>query len=121
MTPTDQADRPDHLSAEHRMIGGVHVVTLRGEVDHDAQGVLRRALLGVDEMMPARFVADLSAVTFMDSAGVNVFITAHLQTAQAAGWVRIASALRAVRRVLQVTDVETFISCHLSVEEALGA
>ncbi|MFE6412488.1 STAS domain-containing protein [Streptomyces sp. NPDC057837] len=103
------------------MIGEVHVVTLRGEIDHDAQDVLRRALLGPDGMMPARIVADLSAVTFMDSAGVNVFITAHLQTAQAAGWIRIAGALRAVRRVLQATGVETFISRHLSAEEALGA
>ncbi|MFE6412475.1 hypothetical protein ACFVOR_36685 [Streptomyces sp. NPDC057837] len=54
-------------------------MTLLGEIDHDAQGVLRRSPLGVDEVMPARIVADLNAVTFMDSAGANVFIAAHLQ------------------------------------------
>ncbi|MEU6687309.1 STAS domain-containing protein [Streptomyces sp. NPDC046832] len=121
MTPTEQADPPHYLSAEHHVIGGVRVVTLRGEIDHDVQGVLRGALLNQGGAVPERIVADLSEVTFMDSSGVNIFVTAHQQTTQAAGWIRIAGARPAVRSVLQVTGVDTFVSCHLSVEEALGA
>jgi stage II sporulation protein AA (anti-sigma F factor antagonist) len=118
---TEQADQPNHLSAEHHVIDGVRVVTLRGEIDHDVQGVLRGALLGEDETGPVRIVADLSGVTFMDSAGVNVLIAAHLQTTQAAGWIRIAGAQPAIRRVLQMTGVDTFIPCHPSVEQAMSS
>ncbi|CAL9340072.1 STAS domain-containing protein [Streptomyces sp. enrichment culture] len=121
MTRTERADQPRHLSAGHRMVDGVRVVTLRGEIDHDVQEVLREALLGVGESVPARIVADLSGVTFMDSSGVNVFVAAHLQTTDAHGWVRIAGAPLAVRRVLQVTGVDTFIGCHLTIEQALTA
>ncbi|MFF1278014.1 STAS domain-containing protein [Streptomyces marokkonensis] len=119
MTPTEHADRPNHLSAEHHVIDGVRVMTLRGEIDHDVQEVLREALLGEGGTMPARIVADLSGVTFMDSSGVNVFIAAHLQTTEAEGWLRIAGARHAVLRVLQATGVDTFIPCHPSVEQAL--
>ncbi|GGV87297.1 STAS domain-containing protein [Streptomyces massasporeus] len=121
MTRTEQADQPDHLSAEHRVIDGVRVVTLRGEIDRDVQGAFREALLGAGETVPTRIVADLSNVTFMDSSGINVLIAAHLQTKDVQGWVRIAGAPPAVLRVLQVTGVGTFISCHPSVEQALTA
>lgn len=121
MVPTEQADRPGHLSTDHRMIDGVRVVTLRGEIDRDVQGVFREALLGEGKTVPARIVADLAGVKFMDSSGVNVFIAAHLKTKDAQGWVRIAGAPPAVRRVLQVTGVDTFIPCYPSVEQALTA
>ncbi|MFG2811526.1 STAS domain-containing protein [Streptomyces massasporeus] len=103
------------------MVDGVRVVTLRSEIDRDVQGMLREALLGEGEAVPARIVADLSNVTFMDSSGINVFLGAHLQTTKAAGWVRFAGARQAVLRVLQVTGVDTLIPCHPTVEQALTA
>jgi stage II sporulation protein AA (anti-sigma F factor antagonist) len=121
VTRIEQADRPGCLSAEHRVVDGVRVVTLRGEIDRDVQGVFREALLGEGEVVPARIVADLSGVTFMDSSGINVIVAAHLQTKDVQGWVRIAGAPHAVRRVLQVTGVDTFISCHPGVKQALSA
>ncbi|MFF4985493.1 STAS domain-containing protein [Streptomyces sp. NPDC001046] len=119
--PHEQADQPCHLSAAHRMIEGVRVVTLRGEIDRDVQDRLRQALLGDGESVPARIVADLREVTFLDSSGVNVFITAHLKTTRAQGRVRIAGAPHAVRRVLEMTGVDTFITCHPTVEQAVTA
>ncbi|MFJ1961783.1 STAS domain-containing protein [Streptomyces massasporeus] len=78
-------------------------------------------MLGAGETVPARIVADLSNVTFMDSSGINVLIAAHLQTKDVQGWVRIAGASRGVLRVLQVTGVDTFTSGYPSVEQALIA
>ncbi|MFH9015453.1 STAS domain-containing protein [Streptomyces sp. NPDC017943] len=119
MPPTQRPDRPPHLSAEHHEIDGVRVVTLRGEIDRDVQDVLREALLGGTGEASERIVADLAGVTFMDSSGINVLLAAHLQTKAAQGWVRIAGARRPVLRVLQMTGVDTLITCHPTIEQAL--
>lgn len=119
MTHTEHTDRPDRLLVEHRLVDGVRVVTLRGEIDHDVKDKLSRALLGEDGPVPARVVADLSGVTFMDSSGLNVFVAAHRQASAAGGWVRIADAHCSVLRVLQMTGVDTVITCHPNIDQAL--
>ncbi|MFE7900994.1 STAS domain-containing protein [Streptomyces sp. NPDC057424] len=119
MTQLEEADRPGRLHAEHRMTGGIRVVTLRGEIDHDVQDVLSEALLVEDGAVPPRIVADLSGVTFMDSSGINVFVAAHRQVSSADGWVRIAGAQTAVLRVLQLVGIDTLIPCHATTEQAL--
>ncbi|GAA2768507.1 hypothetical protein GCM10010103_75490 [Streptomyces paradoxus] len=55
MTHLEKAGRPDRLSAEHHMVSGVRVVTLRGEIDHDVQDVLSQALLSEDKPVPLRW------------------------------------------------------------------
>ncbi|MFD5949668.1 STAS domain-containing protein [Streptomyces collinus] len=121
MTHIEKAGRPERLSAEYRLVSGVRVVTLRGEIDHDVQDVLSHALLGEDAAVPRRVVADLSGVTFMDSSGINVFVAAYQQAREAGGWVRIVGAQESVLRVLHLTGVDALITCHLSTEQALSA
>ncbi|MEU9575529.1 STAS domain-containing protein [Streptomyces massasporeus] len=96
-------------------------MTLRGEIDHDVRDKLSKALLGDEGPVPARIVADLSGVSFMDSSGLNVFVTAYQQVSDAKGWVRIAGAQPSVLRVLQMTGVDSVIPCHPTTEQALTA
>jgi stage II sporulation protein AA (anti-sigma F factor antagonist) len=103
------------------MVEGVRVVALRGEIDHDAREQLSQALGAQDETAPARIVADLSGVTFLDSSGINVFVAAYQQVSGAGGWVRIAGAQASILRVLQLVGVDTLISCHPTTEQALTA
>ncbi|MEU1005315.1 MULTISPECIES: STAS domain-containing protein [Streptomyces] len=121
MAHIEPADRPERLSVEHRMVEGIRVVTLRGEIDHDVQDVLRQALQAEGGAVPPRIVADLNAVTFMDSSGINVFVAAYQQLSDADGWVRIAGAQDSVLRVLQLVGVDTLIPCHPTTEQALTA
>ncbi|MFJ4356123.1 STAS domain-containing protein [Streptomyces massasporeus] len=121
MTHTAQADQPRRLLAEHRLVDGVRVVTLRGEIDHDEKDQLSTALLGEGETAPARIVADLSEVTFLDSSGINIFVAAYQQVSSIGGWVRIAGAGESVLRVLQLVGVDTIIACHPTAEQALTA
>ncbi|CAL9340227.1 STAS domain-containing protein [Streptomyces sp. enrichment culture] len=121
MPHTERADRPDRLSVEHRIVEGIRVVTLRGEIDCDTRDKLSEALLGESGPVPARIVADLSGVTFMDSSGLNVFIAAHRATGDGKGWVRIAGAQESVLRVLQMTGVDSLIPCHATAEQAMTA
>ncbi|MFE7836216.1 STAS domain-containing protein [Streptomyces sp. NPDC057474] len=121
MTDIQKTGRPDRLSVEPSVVDGVRVVTVRGEIDHTVRDVLSEALLCEDGTVPPpRIVADLSGVTFMDSSGINVFIAVHRQVSGAQGWLRIAGAHESVLRVLTLVGVDTFISCHPTIEQALN-
>uniref|UniRef100_UPI003460E363 STAS domain-containing protein n=1 Tax=Streptomyces asoensis TaxID=249586 RepID=UPI003460E363 len=73
VTGVEQADRPGRLSVERRVVGGVRVVTVQGEIDHDVENVLGAALLfGARAAQSSRVVVDLSGVTFMDSSGISL-------------------------------------------------
>ncbi|MDQ0577972.1 STAS domain-containing protein [Streptomyces rishiriensis] len=121
MSDIENADRPDRFSAVHRMVGGVRVVTVQGKIDNDVQELLSKALLsGDDAAPPSRIVVDLGGVTFMDSSGINVFITAHQAVSGTQGWVRIAAAQNPVLRVLQLVGLDAIITCHPTLEQALN-
>ncbi|MEU4878781.1 MULTISPECIES: STAS domain-containing protein [Streptomyces] len=119
MTDIDTTDQPEQFCVEQRLVDGVRVVSVQGEIDHDVQDVLTEALLPGDDGAPARIVADLSGVTFMDSTGINVFVTAHQAVTDTDGWVRIAGAQESVQRVLAMVGVDTLIPCHPTLEHAL--
>ncbi|MFF1443099.1 STAS domain-containing protein [Streptomyces sp. NPDC058295] len=120
MTDIEQAGRPGRLSVEHRVVDGVRVVTVQGEIDHDVKNVLGDALLiGDGAAQPARIVVDLSGVTFMDSSGINVFVAAHQAVSATDGWLRIAAAQDSVLHVLRLVGIDALIPCHPTVEQAM--
>ena len=117
-----KAHRPGRLSVERKVVDGVRVVTVRGEIDRRRQDVFGEALLSEDDAVaPQRIVVDLSGVTFMDSSGINVFVAAYQQVSGAQGWLRIAGAQDPVLHVLQLVGLDTVIPCHPTVEQALNA
>ncbi|OQR63466.1 anti-anti-sigma factor [Streptomyces maremycinicus] len=120
MSDIENADRPDRFSAVHRMISDVCVVTVQGEIDHDVKELFSAALLaGCGASPRSRIVADLSGVTFMDSSGINVFVAAHQAVGRNGGWLRIAAAQTPVLHVLRLVGIDTFITCHPTLEQAL--
>ncbi|MFE6485403.1 STAS domain-containing protein [Streptomyces sp. NPDC057757] len=120
MINSQKGDRPDRFSIERKVVDGVRVVTVRGEIDHAVKDDLSEALLSSDGTMPPqRIVVDLSGVTFMDSSGINVFIAAYRQVSRAQGWLRIAGAQEAVLCVLTLVGVDALIPCHSTIEQAL--
>ncbi|MEH0516960.1 MULTISPECIES: STAS domain-containing protein [unclassified Streptomyces] len=118
VSDNDTAGRPE-LLIEERIVDGVRVVSVRGEIDHDGKDRLRSALLSCDGTVPARLVVDLSGVSFMDSSGINVFVAAHHAATATDGWVRIAAAQEPVLRVLELVGVDAIIACHPTLEQAL--
>ncbi|MEV7673076.1 STAS domain-containing protein [Streptomyces sp. NPDC000963] len=120
MTSKDEADRTARLSASHRVVDGVRIATLHGEIDHEEGDVLREALLPEGEpVLPV--VADMSGVTFLDSSGINVLIAVHQRVSDARGRLRIAAPTDGVRRVLALVGIDAVIPCHSTVEDALNA
>ncbi|MFE8937935.1 STAS domain-containing protein [Streptomyces sp. NPDC007872] len=122
MTSNEKMGHAERLSVAHRVVDGIRVVTLRGEIDHTAKDTLARVLTPQDDTAsPPRVVADLESVSFMDSSGINAFLLAHQHLTAQQGWLRIAGAQEAVQRVLHLIGVDTVVDCHPTVEQALNA
>ncbi|MFR0357211.1 STAS domain-containing protein [Streptomyces sediminimaris] len=100
-------------------IDGITVLGLDGEVDYQSVGALTRAMPVADPTEPHRVVVDMSRVTFMDSSGVNALIAAHQAMRGARGWLRLAGVRGAVLRTVQLVGLDSLVSCHATVEEAL--
>ncbi|MFF5638438.1 STAS domain-containing protein [Streptomyces sp. NPDC012825] len=122
MTSNEKTDQAERLSVAHRVVDGIRVVTLRGEIDHTAKDTLADVLVPQDDTAaPPRVVADLEGVSFMDSSGINAFILAHQHLTAQQGWLRIAGAQEAVQRVLALIGVDTVIDCRPTAEQAVNA
>ena len=122
MTDVLGTSRPTPLSIEHSTADGIRVVTLRGEIDHTVKDALSAALLPGDDAEGdgfPRIVADLDGVTFMDSSGINVFVNVHKSVSAAQGWLRLAAVRGPVMRVVQLVGLDSLITCHPTVEQAL--
>ncbi|WP_432029892.1 STAS domain-containing protein [Streptomyces sp. 1222.5] len=119
MTDPQSNSQPDRLTTEHHTTDGVRIVTAHGEIDNSVTDLFSQALQPEAGALSPRIVADLSGITFMDSSGINVLITAHRHVSEAQGWLRIAGAQPSVERLLQLVGVDTVISCHPTVQQAL--
>ena len=95
-----------HVSVVGNPDGSV-VVTVRGNLDIDSATVLSTALEQVLHAGEPRIVVDLSGVEFCDSTGVNVLLAAHQRLADQGGSLALAAPTSTVRRILQVTGLDT--------------
>ncbi|MFE2886804.1 STAS domain-containing protein [Streptomyces graminifolii] len=119
MVDTEQAGQPGRLSVRTDVVDGTFVVALAGEIDHETGGSLREALDLPNSVAP-HAVIDLSQVTFMDSSGINILIAVHRTLAEAGGWLRLAGATPPVLRIIQLVGIDGIITCHPTVQQALG-
>jgi anti-anti-sigma factor len=108
------------LSVVSTEIDGITVLGLHGEVDYQSVGALTRAMPVADSADGRRVVVDLSRVTFMDSSGVNALIAAHRSVQGPRGWLRLAGVRGAVLRTVQLVGLDSLVSCHPTVEDAVA-
>lgn len=121
MADNHQAVGHGQLSVTRNDVDGITVLRLHGEVDYQSAVALTRALPPTDPTAGHRIVIDLSQVTFMDSSGVNALIAGHRATQSAHGWLRLAGAGGAALRTVQMVGLDTLISCHPTVRDAVAA
>ncbi|MFI6334029.1 STAS domain-containing protein [Streptomyces sp. NPDC050535] len=110
---------PSDLSVSLSTVEGVRVVTLCGELDHTARDRVGAALSPPPGTASPRTVADLTDVTFMDSSGINMLISAYRAAEDARGWLRVAGARASVLRVIELVGIDSFIPCLPTLREAL--
>ncbi len=103
-------------------VGDVPVARLRGEVDLGRKAQLAAALDAAVRPRDRGLVLDLSAVDYLDSAGVHLVHELMLTLAERGQALRVVAAPGAtVLRVLELVDLSRTVPLHGSVPEAVAA
>ena len=96
------------LKVSCRSQGDHTIMSVAGEIDlytaPRLHGELATALAGGG---PVRIVVDMSKVEFCDSTGMNVLLAAQRRAREGGGDLELAGPRPAIRKVLQVTGLET--------------
>ncbi|GAB2886989.1 hypothetical protein GCM10027074_64320 [Streptomyces deserti] len=119
MTQAEGAAVPEPLAITQAATrDGITVVTIEGEIDYTVGSRLADTVVTCMDA-GRNTVVDLSAVTFIDSTGINTLVAAH----QAGGgnWLRLVVPPGPVLRVVQLVGLDTVVGCHPTLDEALSA
>jgi anti-sigma B factor antagonist len=110
------------VSGDRRVIwvGRVAVMTLPGEVDVSNADQIREDLFAVMAQDASLVIADMSATTFCDSAGVTALVRAARKANASGTRLRLATSTPAVTRVLAITGVDQLIEIYPSVAAAMA-
>lgn len=116
------AEAPDRLLLQYRLVSGVAVVSVSGEVDVATCGLLRGALLRVvtDENYRG-LVVNLADVTFIDSTGIGVLVGVWRRVRATDGGLAIAMPSPQVRRALDATGLTKVLSVYSLEADAVQA
>jgi anti-sigma B factor antagonist len=110
------------LSLEHGSANGSPVLALRGELDFGSATVLRHAVDGLVRPADPGLVLDLTAVDYVDSAGLHLLVqladslVAHRQQLQL-----VLLPESPVRRVVHIAGLDAMLPLHADVSAAAHA
>lgn len=105
------------LSEERR--SGLTVVSPNGEVDVATAPALREHLDQVIDRDGGPVVVDLTSVTFIDSTGLGVLISARKRCADADRDLRIVVSEPRIKKVFEITGLTDHFTMHDSLDAAL--
>jgi anti-anti-sigma factor len=102
--------------------GSAVVVSVRGELDLATVPVLRERLDSFGEVSesPSPLVIDLSAVTFIGSAGLALLVELHNRCDERGTLMALVVAGSVVPRAIQVTALDQVFAVHATVEDAIA-
>lgn len=101
-------------------VGRAAVVKLPVEVDVSNADQVRQDLVTLAEQGAALVIADMSATTFCDSAGVTALVRAVRKANASGTGLRVAASAPGVTRVLAITGVDRLIGIYPSVAAAMA-
>lgn len=101
-------------------VGRAAVVKLPVEVDVSNADQVRQDLVTLAEQGAALVIADMSATTFCDSAGVTALVRAVRKANASGAGLRVAASAPGVTRVLAITGVDRLIGIYPSVAAAMA-
>jgi anti-anti-sigma factor len=97
------------------------LVTLDGECDLNTGRHLRDVLTSEVSRGAQRLIVDLSALTFMDSTGMQVLLSTRSVLAVRGGTLVLVAPQPVVARILELTGADQIIPVYGSLEDAQTA
>lgn len=93
-------------------------ITLRGEVDVYTAPRLKEQLVELIEGGCANIVVDLEGVSFIDSSGLGVLVSALRRTRERDGAVRIVCTRENILKILRITGLDKVFPVFTDIAEA---
>ncbi len=110
----------DFEAASQPLDRGIHVVSVRGELDLATGPEFERALGAVREGGAESVIVDLSDCSFMDSTGLHLLTRAQRRQDDAGGQLAVVSANRSVLRLFQLSELDEVFAIYPSRAEAVN-
>ena len=89
--------------------GELHVINLSGELDLATVDVVKRELERVEATDVQSIILDLSGLTFMDSTGIRLLLSAEARSRADSNRLTLLRGPPAIQRVLEVTGVVKYL------------
>jgi anti-anti-sigma factor len=121
--PTQRVGAEGDLFATFRTTSyaGRTVLTVAGQVDIANADGLRRKLAALYDGGHTDVVVDLSAVTFMDSSGLNVLVGAARGSKQTGGSLRVVAVTPHIEQLFTITGVHKVVPLYSTLAAAVTA
>jgi anti-sigma B factor antagonist len=88
--------------------GDQAIMSVAGEIDlYTAPRLHSELMSALAASTPLRLTVDMAGVEFCDSTGMNVLLAAQRRARESGGDLQLASPRPAIRKVLQVTGLES--------------
>ena len=110
----------DFEAASEPLDRGIHVVSVRGEVDLATGPEFERALGAVPEDGVESVIVDLTDCSFMDSTGLHLLTCTQRRFESSGGRVAVVSANRSVLRGFGLTGLDEVFAIYPSRAAALN-
>ncbi|HEY9482867.1 MAG TPA: STAS domain-containing protein [Micromonosporaceae bacterium] len=107
------------LKVSTRSTVGYAVMAITGEIDLYTAPRLQAEFTRLLENGPDRIVIDMSGVEFCDSTGMNVLLSALKRMRERGGVLEVAAPRPAVRKILQVTGLDSVFVVYDAVPAEL--
>lgn len=98
---------------------GATVLTVAGEVDLATAPALESSIEAILNGKPAALIIDLTAVSFLASAGMAVLVATHQRAGDATAIAVVADG-PATSRQLRMTNLDQVFAVHSTLEAALA-
>ena len=115
----DQAARQGCTALGRRLVGGVTVVTLAGELDIAEFVPLRRQLTRMPESTLPSVVVDLTQVQFIDCRVLECFASLHRSVQRQSGCLRLVAPQSEPLRLLQLCGFDQVFCLYDTLQAAV--
>jgi anti-sigma B factor antagonist len=117
--PAGEAEKKLNLSFEIRGYEGATVLGCKGRIVFRDEALALSAK--VADLLPQsrQVVIDLSGVEIIDSAGLGELVVAFMSGQITGRAVKLAAANRLVRKILEITNLNSVFEIHERVEDAV--
>lgn len=110
------------MAVESRVVDGILVVQLHGELDHHTAEELRNEIeVALERTHYRGLVLSFRGIDFMDSSGLGLILGRYRTVTQHGGRLALCEVNSALRRLFELSGILKIISVHETEEQAVHA